>query len=477
MLALDAWFVCTESNMWREAGRGRPTAPSPGPATHLKISRSIAGGSPQSPKKLPMRTTRYRYEAKDPEGGLHQGHLEASTRAHAKSLLAQQNLEPIALQIDRLQESEAEQLIDLVEKKLSPAQRAPEVFTGPKLVRLATLKRFLYSPAALWRRDILATPQEKAIFLNELGAFLASGIDLSRALHFLSAPQPHQSNERLRQTLETLGKELSLAGTAIPDALAKTRLFSPLELARIAASEKGGKLDLCLVQIAKDLQEQVRLTHSLKAQLATPLAVLAITWLLLPVLLSVAAKTSASLGASDNGLLHWLAHPLSLACLWIFPLVLAALGSKALQTQAQRLPVLGRLYHSWQLCFSAKALAELLDSGVSLSEALPLAGSIALLRGYEQALQRVREQGKGLAEAVEPFYPPLLLQMLSVGETTGQVPRLLLCGVRMLEEDCRYQVETAVRYLEPVLLLGVGILVGLVCLLSLQPLFEVLQTL
>ena len=424
-----------------------------------------------------MRTTRYRYEARDLEGGLHQGYLEASTRAHAKSLLAQQNLDPIQLQIDRQQETEAEQLIGLAEKNLSPAQRAPEIFTGPKLVRLATLKRFLYSPAALWRRDILATPQEKAVFLNELSAFLGSGIDLSRALHFLATPQPYQSNERLRQTVQQLGHELSLSGTALPDALAQTHLFSPLELARIQASEKVGRLERCFFHIAKDLQEQIRLKQSLQAQLATPLMVLSVTWLLLPVLLSVAAKTAASLGSQGNGLLFVLAHPLSLAALWVLPPLLLAMANKALQSHAHRLPWIGKLYNQWQICFSAKALAELLESGVSLIDALPLAGSIALPQDHQGALQKVRDQGKNLEQALEPFYPPLLLQMVSVGETTGQVPRLLQCGVKMLEEDCLYQLETAIRYLEPILLLAVGILVGLVCLLSLQPLFEVLQNL
>jgi type IV pilus assembly protein PilC len=200
------------------------------------------------------------------------------------------------------------------------------------------------------------------------------------------------------------------------------------------------------------------------------------TWILLPLLLSVAARTSASLGGSSP-VLHWLAHPLTLIALWIFPLLLLAGARKAIERHAQRLPMLGNLYRSWLVCLSAKALAELLDSGVSLTESLPLAGSIALSESYKRASELVAEHGKNLAEAVESFYPPLLVQMLSVGETTGQVPQLLLCGVHMLETDCRYQVEVAARWLEPVLLLAVGLLVGLVCILSLRPLFEVLQNL
>lgn len=420
-----------------------------------------------------MRTTRYSYEAKDPQGGLHQGYLEASTRAHAKSLLAQQNLEPVSLKIDRHHQSEAAQLLEAAEKSQPP----PKVLARSRPIRLVRLRRFLYSPASLWRKEVLATRQEKAIFLNELSLFLDSGIDLARAIRFLAEPEPHQSNEPLRQALENLGEELSLAGTAVPDAMDKTGLFTPLEIARIRAAEKGGKLARCFVRIAGDLQEQMRITRSLRTQMATPGAVLAMTWILLPLLISVAAKTSASLG-SANGLLNFLAHPASLVVLFaVLPLVIAQLGRHVVRTNAHRLPLLGELYYQWQICFSARALAELLDSGVSLTEALPLAGSVACSQNYGQALCSIAERGTSLAEAVEPFYPSLLLQMLRAGETTGQVPPLLLRGVHMLEEDCRYRVETMVHFLEPVLMLIVGVLVGLVCLLSLQPLFGVLGNL
>ncbi|MBT9582834.1 type II secretion system F family protein [bacterium] len=425
-----------------------------------------------------MRTTRYRYVAKDPEGGLHEDFLEATTRANALSLLAKQNLEVVSLKKAQESGTATDQIMDEAQKSVPLSQQAPDLIAQPKIARLRTLPGFLYSPSALWRRETLPTAQEKVVFLNELAAFVGAGIPLPRALHFLAAPQPYQSNESLRKALQQLQEALSLTGSSIVDAFTQSRLFTALELARVAAAEKNGKLELCLGRLAQDLQSQLKTRQQIHIQLAAPLSVLAITWLLFPLLVRVAAQTSASLGSSYGPILKVLAHPAFTVSLWVLPAGLAWLLVRALRNGlATRLPKVGPLYHRMEVLFSARALSELLDSGVALSEALPLAGSIALKEQHAQALRAVQEEGRPLAESLQPFYPSLLTHMLSAGEQAGAVPQLLQKGVLMLEEECHYQLGLWVQLLEPLLLLGVGLLVGAVCLFSLAPIFSVLENL
>lgn len=443
---------------------------------------------PNSRQSFAMAQQRwYSYEARDPQGRTVSGQVQSTTLASARRTLALQNLEVVHLETSKAppvaeQNQQGAALIEQASRQVDAAQRAPELIARASLVRLRRVAAWNYSLQGLLGLRKSVSSREKAVFLCELAAMLDAGFPLAHALHCLLQNQTEE-NVALREAVRILHEGIlhprrdgEDESSPLLRSLRECRLFTSLELARLSVAEVNGDLPACFRALARDLQSNIRLRQQALGKLIHPIAVSVVTWLLFPLLLLCAARTQAAFAGSSPTLLQTLAQPGILFLWWAGPpLALFLLSRVDAASYLRYIPPVAQALHHYRALLATRALAEMLETGVSLTEALPLTGGIALREDFERVLTRVQNEGMPLARALDGVLPPLLVQMTEAGEQSGATGRLMMRGVDILEQELFYRLGLVVQVLEPILLMVVGTLVGLVCLASLKPIAQLVN--
>jgi general secretion pathway protein F len=145
-----------------------------------------------------------------------------------------------------------------------------------------------------------------------------------------------------------------------------------------------------------------------------------------------------------------------------------------------RVPLVGSLWQGLILSRFAKVLGLLLASGVPVIKALDITSAAVVNREYRAWLAKVKEElieGGSLSVALgrSPLFPPLLVHMVAVGEKSGELEKMLVRSGEAFEREFESQVTRLMALLEPLLVLGMGVAVGLVVVAVLLPIFELNQ--
>lgn len=290
--------------------------------------------------------------------------------------------------------------------------------------------------------------------------------------------------ERIRE-----GQDFSTALAAYP------AVFPPTYVSMVRSAEATGMLPIVLGNLAEYLDRQMQLARTLQAALAYPafmfvfgLGVMAlllayvipeVTRIFVDLRRALPLPTVILIAASDFVRVWW---PFLLGGL--AGLVLA--GHRALRTRRGRaladrlilaLPVVGPIARNAATARLARTLGTCLDQGVTMLSALRIAGSVSGNMMFEQAMERIRDaasQGGGLTDPMREadIFPPITLQLVSAGEQSGRLGELLIGLARMLENDVSARIKSASSLFEPVMILLLGGMVGLMVLAVLLPIFE-----
>ncbi len=330
------------------------------------------------------------------------------------------------------------------------------------------------------------------VFTQDLATLLEAGLPVDRALSLLIESA---EKERFKMVVNDILKTVQ-GGGYLSDALAKhPKAFTSFYVSMVRAGEAGGVLEAVLSRLGEFLESAQELKDYIKSAMVYPAFLVGVGGLSIIVLLTfVIPKFSVIF--SDMGQ----AIPLSTQFLlgishllqsywWAIITVLGAgyfFLKKYLNTPAGRLkfdrkkmkfPVVGDLIKKIEVARFARTLGTLTKSGVPILQALLLVkdimGNKVISAAMENVYERVKE-GDRLSKPLRDtgIFPPLAIQMITVGEETGRLDRMLLRVAESYEKMVRNTVKRLISLLEPAMILLMGLVVGFVVVSMLMAVFS-----
>jgi type II secretion system protein F len=331
------------------------------------------------------------------------------------------------------------------------------------------------------------------IFTHEMSTLLASGLPLDRSLSILAELAERPEMKRVvADILQSVQRGKSLA-----EAMAQhPKVFQPLYVNMVKAGEIGGVLDAVLLRLTEYLERADELRDEVRSALVYPViltivAMGSVTILLTYVLPKFAAifsqagqalptSTRVLLGMSDAMRSYWWAGILIVVGLsFAFSNYIRTPGGRLQWDRFKlRLLLLGNLLRKLAVARFARTLGTLLRSGVPMLQALDIVrdvtGNVVLAAAIEEVKVGVRG-GSGVAGPLShtAVFPPLALQMISVGEETGKLDEMLVQVADYFDKEVRQQVKRLTSLLEPALLLIGGVVVAFVVLSMFSAIFSI----
>lgn len=340
----------------------------------------------------------------------------------------------------------------------------------------------------------LGTPQV-VLFTRLLGSLLESGLPLDDAL---SAIARQSGEDTLRRIVLDIRARV-LEGQTLADAIGQfPRAFPEVYRATVGAGEQTRLLPLVLQRVAdylerrQEVQQRVRLAMIYPAVLTVVslAVVVGLLTFVVPQIVKVFEHSAQQLPMITLALLATSAAVKQYGGVALALLLAAVAGARVLLRRPTvrmrrdewllRLPVLGGFHREDDAGRFARTLGILLDSGLSMLDALDIAGksvvNLRLRADLDTATARVRE-GESLAAALArvPRLPALLVHLVASGESAGTLPRMLETAANASERAVELRLAVGLNLLEPALILTMGLVVLTIVLAILLPIFEMNQ--
>jgi type IV pilus assembly protein PilC len=338
---------------------------------------------------------------------------------------------------------------------------------------------------------------EVALFTRQFSVMLDAGLPLVQCLEALAQQHP---NLAFKMVLEQVRSDVE-AGATLADAMARhPKVFDSLFTNMIAAGEAGGILDTILQRLAGFIEKIVKLKRALRSAMIYPVVVLSIAMVVVVVILWKVIPVFRTLFEGFNVQLPLLTRMVIAASGIVetyFLVMIAAVGLAVFGLRSYyrtekgrhtidrlvlRIPVLGDVFRKIGVARFTRTLATLLSSGVSILEALDITARTAGNAILEDTVYQIRkniEAGKTIAEPMKQskFFPAMVTQMVSVGESTGELDTMLVKVADYYEEEVDTTVASMMTILEPMLMVVLGVVVGGIVIAMYLPLFKLIQVL
>jgi type IV pilus assembly protein PilC len=338
---------------------------------------------------------------------------------------------------------------------------------------------------------------EVAIFTRQFSVMLDAGLPLVQCLEAIGT---QHANPAFRDVLGQVRGDVE-AGSTLSDAMSRhPRVFDPLFTNMIAAGETGGILDTILQRLSVFIEKIVKLKRALRSAMIYPSIILfiavavvtVILWKVIPVFRTLFEGFNVQLPLLTRMVIGASAFVESYSLIMI---ILISAGVYALRNYYRtengklvvdrfllRVPVLGEILRKIAVARFTRTLATLQSSGVPILEGLDITAKTsgnAVLQNVVLALRKHIEEGKTIADPMRDskFFPPMVTQMVSVGESTGELDTMLLKVADYYEEEVDVVVANLLVILEPMLLVFLGIIVGGIVIAMYMPLFKLIQVL
>lgn len=333
------------------------------------------------------------------------------------------------------------------------------------------------------------------IFTRQLATLLGAGIPLINAL---SSLLEQTTNPALKKVLAQI-KDAVNEGNTLTTALARhPKLFSNIYINMVRAGEASGSLDIVLEKLADFGEKQQTLQSRLKAALVYPvfMAVIgsAILFILItyivPNITKVFADMERTLPLPTRILISlsdflrgywWLVLLILVAAFYALRLfVRSARGRQLWDLLKLKMPIIGNVNQKIILARFGSTLASLLGSSVPLVTSMQIVQSIVnnalIAEVIEEAIEQIRK-GKSMAKALgaSPWFPPIFVQMISVGEQSGNLEPMLVKVSDAYEREVDMAIMGMTSLIEPIMIAAMGAAVGFVVLSILLPIFEMNQ--
>jgi general secretion pathway protein F len=331
------------------------------------------------------------------------------------------------------------------------------------------------------------------LFTQDLSALLEAGLPVDRALSILIGVA---ENEKFKEVIREVLKAVQ-GGSYLSDALSKhPKVFSSFYVNMIRAGEAGGVLDAVLGRLGLFLESSQDLRDYIKSAMVYPIFLILVGGISIIILMTfVIPKFSIIFSDMGQAIPLPTRILLNLSALlrnyWWVILGAMAMLYLALRRYAQspagrlwmderkmRLPVFGELVRKIEVSRFARTLGTLMHSGVPILQALDLVKNIVGNQIIVQSLERVHgrvKEGDRLSKPLSEaqVFPSLAIQMITVGEETGRLDEMLLRVAENYEKVVRNLIKRMISFLEPAMILLMGLVVGFIVVSMLMAIFSV----
>ena len=336
--------------------------------------------------------------------------------------------------------------------------------------------------------------KEVAVFSRQFATMINSGLTLLRSLSILA---DQTSNKELARIVGEVRRDVE-RGSALSAALAKhPKAFSRLYVAMVRSGETGGSLDVVLLRLATTIEKQVELRRKVKSAMTYPVVVGIIVILILMAMLIFVVPMFKGMYADLNAKLPlptMILLAVSNGFKKFFPLVFLGAGfgiwslkryvatpagRRQLDAFKLRVPVFGQLAHKTALARFSRSLAALVRAGVPILDALDIVAETAgntVLAEAAADTQAAVKAGESLARPLEahPVFPPMVVQMIAVGEETGALDELLEKIADFYDSEVEATVDALTSLIEPLLIVVMGVAVGGMVIALYMPMFSII---
>ena len=356
-------------------------------------------------------------------------------------------------------------------------------YAGYRLINLRPYVPFL-SFDRLLAQFFRVKPTEVILFYRQLALLLESGISIVTCLELLLGQVSNRTLKRvLGEVISELrsGDQLSVALSKHPD------VFSPLCCRSLSIGEQTGGLETMLRQVADYMEKEITASKGIKSALMYPIIASVVTVVVVGVLvifvLPAFSNLYGSLGAELPALtrmvidisnmirsnLLYIMLVLMIAGLLALVYIKTPEGRYKLDKLILRLPMLGRVKHLNELARCCRSISLLFTAGLPLTEVMPLVIQGSSNRVMAQALYEVQQdmlKGEGLSQPMmkNPLFLPMMVQMVKVGEETGNLDTSLLAVAQNYETEAEDKTKSLIGLIQPIMTLIIAGIVGLIAL-------------
>jgi len=336
-----------------------------------------------------------------------------------------------------------------------------------------------------------------AIFTRQFSVMIDAGLPLVQCLELLAKEEP---DKRLAAAIDQVRQDVE-AGATLADAMQKRPYaFDMLFTNMVAAGEAGGILDLILQRLSTFIEKQAKLVSQVRSAMIYPIAVLSIAAIVVTVIMVKVVPTFEDLFRGLNAKLPattlmviWVSNKMVIGLPFF---VLAGMGAAFMfrryyATKAGRLrvdaillrmPMLGVIFKKVAVARFCRTLSTLISSGVPILDGLDITAKTSGNAIIENAIRTVRsriERGETIATPLRAsgIFPPMVVQMIGAGESTGALDAMLAKIADFYEDEVDVAVKGLLTVLEPMLIAVLGVIVGTIVVAMYLPLFDLINQL
>lgn len=333
------------------------------------------------------------------------------------------------------------------------------------------------------------------ILLNRnLGAMLKAGLALSRALGVI---ERQSRKARLKEVVRGINAEIEQGGSLSSGMLKYPQIFSKLVTSMVQAGEESGSLSESLGTIASQLEQSYELKKKIKGAMIYPGVIVSVLILvgslmmifIVPSLtgtfksmnVELPMSTRVVIGVSDFLVAHTLSALLILigAITAFISGMRTGLGRRIFETVFLRIPIIGTLMKETNSARTGRTLSSLLASGVNMLTSIDITRDVIQNSYFKDVLTAAHEsvsKGQPLAQVfmdAENLYPPLVGELVAVGEETGELPGMLKEIAEYYEREVDQKTKNMSTIIEPFLMLIVGAGVGFFAVSMISPIYSI----
>ena len=405
----------------------------------------------------------FTYKAKDRKGVLINGSLEAESRSAVSTRLQAMGYFPV----------------DIKGGDSSPGAKKGSGKPG----RMAKLTH---------NHCVKIKSADLAGFYRQMSDLIGAGVPLVKALNIVKGQSP---NPKLMEILSQVSSDVQ-GGDTFATALDKhPSVFTKLTTALVRAGETGGLLDQTLIRIADFAENQDELRSKIKSAMAYPMLMVvfgtAVVFILLtfvmPKVLDIFKELGQTLPMMTQILIivseflksYWILMGVGGAvAVFLFRRYTATeRGAFQFHIVLLKLPKFGDLLLKREIAAFTRTLGSLLRNGVPILNALSISSEVMSIRPIRNEIAKIPEgitQGAGIAPTLRssPLFPAVVVNMVAIGEETGHLPEVLLRVADSYEAEVARSIKTLTAFIEPVIILAMGLAVGFIVIAMLLPIFS-----
>lgn len=398
-----------------------------------------------------MATTVFRWTGKSPQGAVLKGELTAGSKEEVQSYLRRQRIMPTAI-----------------------APKAKPLFASMR----STVK-----------------DKDLVVFTRQFATMIGAGLPLVQALEILSK---QTENPGFAKTISDIKGDVE-GGSTFADALKKfPRIFSDLYTNMVAAGEAGGILDTILVRLATYIEKAQKLKRKVKGAMVYPSVVITVAIMVIVIIMVFVVPTFSKMFTQLGGtlplptqiiislskFLGGTGGLIILASIIAFIVFIVQFrrsetGKVVTDKILLRLPIVGILFRKVAVAKFTRTLGTLVSSGVPILEGLVITAKTAGNKVIEKAVMEVRQgvsEGKTIAEPLTrtKVFPPMVTQMIAVGESTGALDNMLSKIADFFDEEVDQAVANLTSMIEPLLMIFLGGTIGFIVVAMYLPIFKLI---